>query len=146
MRAAGLIGKSSIILLSLNVGASEIPASQRPVRTDVELVSNTMGADLSPYVLVLHNDVQRDWEHLIPKEDGHPLTTQSPIIIRLTIASDGRVASMYLETKTGDGLLDRAAWGAIVGKGTYSPLPKDFHGSQLELRIRFFSNPDPAVK
>jgi hypothetical protein len=39
------------------------------------------------------------------------------------------------------GLLDRAAWGAIISEGTYSPLPKDFHGSQLELRVRFLTTP-----
>jgi hypothetical protein len=47
---------------------------------------------------------------------------------------------MVLETTSGDVALDKAAWYAITSEGQFPPLPKDYHGQQLELRVGFFYN------
>jgi hypothetical protein len=36
--------------------------------------------------------------------------------------------------------IDRAAWGAITGVGQFPPLPTEFKGRQLDLRIDFLTN------
>jgi hypothetical protein len=36
--------------------------------------------------------------------------------------------------------LDKAAWYAITSEGQFPPLPKQFHGPNLELRCGFFYN------
>jgi hypothetical protein len=50
---------------------------------------------------------------------------------------------MFLEARSGDTALDRAAWGAIRGS-SYPPLPRDFHGPYLELRAVFLYNMEPG--
>jgi hypothetical protein len=36
--------------------------------------------------------------------------------------------------------LDRAAWNSITSEGQFPPLPKQFHGPNLQLRVGFFYN------
>jgi TonB family protein len=61
-------------------------------------------------------------------------------VIRFTIHPDGTIAAMHLDESTHDVALDRAAWGAITGVGKFAALPQEFHGPDLELRIRFVVN------
>jgi len=61
-------------------------------------------------------------------------------LIRLTINPDGSLTAMHLERSAQDHELDRAAWGSITGVGQFPPLPRDFHGSHLELRVHFHVN------
>jgi len=49
---------------------------------------------------------------------------------------------MQLSSTSGDVALDRAAWGGINGSNPFPPLPSDFQGPNLVLRIRFYYNPD----
>ena len=51
-------------------------------------------------------------------------------------------AAPGLDGPSGDMAIDKAAWGAITGT-TFPPLPKDFHGQNLELRIDFLVNKTP---
>jgi hypothetical protein len=47
---------------------------------------------------------------------------------------------MKLETTSVDVALDKAAWYAITSSGQLPPLPKAFHGPDLDLRVGFFYN------
>jgi hypothetical protein len=49
-----------------------------------------------------------------------------------------------LDASSSDVALDRAAWGGIVGSNPFQPLPKEFPGQYLGLRIYFYYNPDKA--
>jgi hypothetical protein len=49
---------------------------------------------------------------------------------------------MALAGTSGDVSLDRAAWGGITASNPFPPLPKEFGGSYLSLRFRFYYNPD----
>jgi hypothetical protein len=48
---------------------------------------------------------------------------------------------MVLEGRSGDPALDRAAWGAIA-TAVYPPLPAEFKGPYLEVRLKFRYNLD----
>jgi len=58
-------------------------------------------------------------------------------LIRFTILPDGRVSAMNLDGSTHDDAINKAAWGSINAVGQFPPLPKEFHGPNLELRIDF---------
>jgi len=61
--------------------------------------------------------------------------------IRFTILPNGELGQpMILETTSGDVALDKAAWYAITSEGQFPPLPREFHGPKLELRVGFFYN------
>jgi TonB family protein len=122
-----------------NYGSS--PGSRRPLQEDSEILSDTQGVDFSAYMRRLHDDIQRNWDPLIPPEVQPPLMKKGKVYIRFTILPDGTLSQpMILETPSGDVALDKAAWYAITSEGKFPPLPSQFHGPQLELRVGFYYN------
>ena len=114
--------------------------SRGPLQAGATILSDTMGVDFSAYMRRLHDDIQHNWDPLIPEEVQPPLLKKGIVGIRFTILPDGKIGAMILETRSGDVALDRAAWNAITSEGDFPPLPKAFHGPQLELRVGFFYN------
>jgi TonB family protein len=114
--------------------------SHGPLQAGAEILSDTMGVDFSSYMRRLHDDIQRNWDPLIPEEVQPPLMKKGIVGIRFTILPDGKIGAMTLETRSGDVALDHAAWNAITSEGQFPPLPRQFHGPQLELRVGFFYN------
>lgn len=49
--------------------------------------------------------------------------------------------SLKLVESSGDKRLDRAAWGGITASSPLPPLPPEFHGENLVLRLAFRYNP-----
>jgi outer membrane biosynthesis protein TonB len=88
----------------------------------------------------LHADIQRNWDPLIPEEVQPPLYKKGIVGIVFSILPDGSIGGIKLETTSGDVALDKAAWYAITSEGQFQPLPRQFHGPDLELRVGFFYN------
>jgi len=117
------------------------PSSGGPLQAGTQILSDTMGVDFSAYMRRLHDDIQRNWDPLIPVEVQPPLMKKGIVGIRFTILPNGELGQpMILETTSGDVALDKAAWYAITSEGQFPPLPKEFHGPKLELRVGFFYN------
>ena len=114
-------------------------ASWSPV-PDVDILSDTQGVDFGPYLRKALPAVKSMWLSLIPEEGRPPLNMQANTLIRFTITPDGKIGAMNLDGGSHQAKFDRAAWGAIRGIGQFPPLPADFHGPYLELRIHFFVN------
>ena len=119
------------------------PLSHGGLSSPVEVLSDTMGVDFAPYLRRILSDIRRTWEPLIPEEARPPLRKQGETLIRFTILPDGRIGEMHLENSTHDQAIDKAAWGGITGVGQFPPLPSNFKGPQLELRIAFLVNMRP---
>ena len=60
--------------------------------------------------------------------------------MRFSILPDGNIGSMGLDNSTHDAALNKAAWGSITSVGQFPPLPPQFHGPKLELRINYLVN------
>jgi len=123
-------------------GAS-IPVQHQGLNTGVDILSDTMGVDFNPYLRRILHDIYVTWLPLIPEEARPPLNKQGETLIRFSILPDGRIGAMRLDGSTQDQALDRAAWGSITGVGQFPPLPKEFHGPNLELRIHYLVNKRP---
>jgi TonB family protein len=108
-----------------------------------QILSDTQGVDFTAYLRRIVADTKRNWEPLIPEEVQAPLLKKGIVGIRFSILPSGQIGSMTLETPSGDQALDKAAWWAITSEGQFPPLPKEFHGPQLELRFGFFYNLQP---
>jgi TonB family protein len=67
---------------------------------------------------------------------------QGNVYIQFVIGKNGGVSGMRLEGPSGDVSLDRAAWGGITGSNPFPPLPQQFGGPYLALRIKFMYNPE----
>ncbi len=115
---------------------------QGGVTSDLDVLSDTMGVDFGPYLTRILHDIRRNWYTLIPESARPPLSKKGILSIDFVILKDGKLSAMQLSSTSGDVALDRAAWGGINGSNPFPPLPSDFQGPNLVLRIRFYYNPD----
>jgi TonB family protein len=115
-------------------------ASPGPLRAGTQILSDVGNWDPSLYMRRLHADIQRNWNPLIPEEVNPPLLKRGIVGIRFTILRDGEIGAIKLETGSGDVALDKAAWYAITSEGQFPPLPNEYKGQQLDLRVGFFYN------
>ena len=118
-------------------GATDRNAKMGPF----DVLSDTQGVDFGPYLSRVLQSIKNNWYNLIPEEARSPLMKHGKVAIRFLITPNGKVAGMYIEAPSGDVPLDRAAYGGITASDPFSPLPHEFHGPYLALRITFFYNP-----
>jgi len=123
------------------IGPSAQPTK---LRNDIDVLSDTLGVDFGPYLKRALDNIRENWYTLIPEEARPPLMKSGKVSIDFAILKDGSVAGMQLVTPSGDVALDRAAWGGITGSNPFEPLPQEFHGQYLKLRIHFFYNPQKS--
>ena len=111
----------------------------------VEVLSDRQGVDFDPYLRRMVRDIQRNWEPLLPPEAGSPLFKQGETYISFTILPDGSIksASMHLDGSTHDVAIDKSCWNAITSEGQFPPLPKNFDGPELTIRLDFLTNKEP---
>jgi TonB family protein len=112
-----------------------------------EILTDTMGVDFGPYMTRIVKTVRQSWYNVIPPSVYPPVNKQGKVAIEFVIQKDGKVDKMKIDTFSGDLQLDRAAWGSISGSGPFPPLPKEFPGQILKLRLYYFYNltPDNAT-
>ena len=109
----------------------------------VDVLSDTQGVNFDPYIRRLIADIYRNWLPLIPEEAKPPLSKQGETLIRFSILPDGHIGAMHLDGSTHDDAINRSCWGSITSEGQFPPLPSQFHGPNLELRIHYFVNKQP---
>ena len=112
------------------------------VRSDIDIMSDTMGVDFGPYLQRVLQSVRANWYNLIPEVARPPLLKKGTVAIEFVITKDGKVAGMRLAGPSGDVSLDRAAWGGITASNPFPPLPGEFRGEYLALRFHFLYNPE----
>jgi TonB family protein len=113
------------------------------VQGGAEILSDTQGVNFQPYLQRIIRLIYQQWLPLLPEETRPPLNKQGSTLIRFTINPDGTIAAMHLDGSTHDDALNRAAWGSITGVGQFPPLPKQFHGPNLELRVDYTVGQEP---
>jgi outer membrane biosynthesis protein TonB len=104
-----------------------------------EILSDTRGVDFQPYLARLMRQIYQQWIPLIPEEAQPPISKQGVTQVRFKINADGSLGGIWLDGPSGDVALDRAAWGSVNGQ-IFPPLPKQFLGPNLELRIHYLVN------
>lgn len=117
-----------------------VPDKEPQLSQGVEILSDTKGADLQPYLKGVLHEIYEQWMPLVPADARPPESQQGMTRIRITINRDGTIAAMRLDGSTYDNALNHAAWASIKSVGHLQPLPREFHGSNLELRIHFLVN------
>jgi outer membrane biosynthesis protein TonB len=109
---------------------------------NMEVLSDTEGVDFGPYLNRVLQTIKNNWYAQIPESARAPIFKRGKLSIVFAIKKDGEVDGMRLEASSGDTPLDRGAWGGITLSSPFPPLPPEFHGSYLGLRIHFYYNPD----
>jgi len=126
-----------------NGNGTQFSASpSNPLGGGVDILSDTQGVDFEPYLKRILADIKRNWLPLIPEEAQPPISKQGETYIRFKILPDGNIQAMFLDGSTKDVAIDKSCWNAITSEGQFPPLPSQFHGPNLELRIHFLVNKD----
>jgi outer membrane biosynthesis protein TonB len=120
------------------------------VQGGVDILSDTQGVNFQPYLGRIIRLIYEQWLPLLPEETRPPLNKSGYTALRITIMPDGNIHvqdgvhnGLVLDSSSHDEALDRAAWGSVTGVGQFPPLPKQFHGPNLELRIHYLVNIKP---
>lgn len=111
-------------------------------KSDIDILSDTAGVDFGPYLSRLLHEIRTNWINLAPDSVRAPLYKRGKLAIEFAIMKDGSVSGMRIVAPSGDVALDRAAWGGISVSSPFPPLPSEFRGNYLALRIRFYYNPE----
>jgi hypothetical protein len=106
----------------------------------VQILSDTQGVDFTNYINRLLATLKRNWLPLIP--ESAQLGEKGVVYATFQINPDGSVPrpDPTLERTSGKEPLDNAAMGAIHASNPFEPLPPQFHGPYLKLRIIFLYN------
>ena len=105
-----------------------------------QILSDTQGVDFRSYIQRLLATLQRNWEAVMP--ESAMMGDRGITATIFKIAPDGSVIppDPTLERTSGKEPLDNAAMSAIHASNPFEPLPPQFHGPYLELRIWFLYN------
>ena len=116
--------------------------SQAARRSNVDVLSDTMGVNFGPYLSHILRSVRANWYSRIPESARAPLMKKGQVSIQFDILKTGQIAGMQVVGTSGDASLDGAAIVGIDQSGPFPPLPAQFQGQYLALRFHFFYNPD----
>ena len=108
-----------------------------------QILSDTQGVDFSAYIQRLLASLKRNWEVVMP--ESARMGDNGVVYTTFTIYPNGSVEAPdpTLERTSGKEPLDMAAMSAIHASNPFEPLPSQFHGPYLKLRIIFLYNPTP---
>jgi TonB family protein len=101
----------------------------------VELLSDAGGADMAPYLKNLTSDLKSHMLSPTTETANRQLARREETSIVLTIAPDGKLQAMQLESSSHDVLADKTAWSAITAT-SFSPPP----AGTVKLRVHFVAN------
>jgi TonB family protein len=109
----------------------------------VSILSDTQGVDFTDYINRLLAALKRNWEVVMP--ESARMGDRGVVYTTFSINPDGSVSAPdpTLERTSGKEPLDNAAMAAIHASNPFEPLPKQFHGPFLRLRIAFLYNVHP---
>lgn len=100
----------------------------------LDLLSDTHGVHADPYIRRMVADLRASWLPLVQAASQH-LTNQATIV-HLTLAPDGNLLSMRLESPVSDAAQSQAAWTA-ARETSYRPLPAGMNGRNFDVRVHF---------
>lgn len=133
-QAVGDIGTD---LGSAGAGLNLPPSAGRP-HSNLELRSDPMGVDFRPYLIQVLAAVRRNWFAVYPQ--AAKMGMRGEVALEFAIAKQGGVTKVVYSAQTGSKPLDEAAVAAISASNPLPPLPKDFKGDRIILRLTFMYN------
>jgi TonB family protein len=115
-----------------------LPSSPGRSQSNLELRSDPQGVDFRPYLIQVLAAVRRNWFAVYPEAAKTGLRGQA--VLEFGIAKGGLVTKVTYSSQTGSRPLDEAAVAAISASNPLPPLPKEFKGDRIVLRMTFMYN------
>jgi TonB family protein len=142
-----LVPIASFLVIAAALATARTPDVQKRI-SGVESLSDTGRVAFGAYLAQTIKTVRQNWFKSIPERVDSPVRMSGEVVLEFTIKKDGHVAGIKLAQPSGTVMLDRAAWAGISASNPLSPLPPEFKGDHLTLRISFCYNrpPDGSTK
>jgi outer membrane biosynthesis protein TonB len=102
-------------------------------------LTDTEGVDFNPYITRLLATLKRNWLYVMPESARWD---KGVVFTSFQINRDGSVPAPdpSLDRTSGKGPLDTAAMSAIHASNPFEPLPSQFKGPFIRLRVAFVYN------
>jgi TonB family protein len=113
------------------------PSAGRP-HSNLELRSDPMGVDFRPYMMQVLAAVRRNWFAVYP--EAARLGQRGEVVLEFAIAKQGLVTKVIFSSESGAKALDQSAVAAISASNPLPPLPTEFKGDRIVLRMTFKYN------
>ena len=105
----------------------------------VMLLTPTQGVDFTAYVGGATMAIKRKWSFIIP--DAAKQGVKGKVILEFEIKQDGTILNgPDVKLSSGTSLLDEAALEAVRLSAPFAPLPNEFKGPSIRLRMIFLYN------
>ena len=124
---------------STNPGAAAGDAAH--TAGNLVVLSDTQRVDFGPYLSKVVQKVRTNWYKYIPQEARPPRLASGVTTIEFAIHHSGQIRGLKIVHEAGIVILDRAVWGGITACNPFDPLPDQFKGEFLGLRMSFDYNP-----
>jgi TonB family protein len=113
------------------------PSIGRPF-SSMELRSDPLGVDFRPYMRQILLAIKRNWLAVYP--EAARLGQRGETVLEFAIAKQGVVTKVIFASESGAKALDQSAVAAISASNPLPPLPKEFKGDRIVLRMTFKYN------
>ena len=120
-------------------GATAPGAGGTGLGQSVQILTDTEGVDFNPYITRLLATLKRNWLYVMPESARWD---KGVVFTSFQINRDGSVPAPdpSLDRTSGKGPLDTAAMSAIHASNPFEPLPSQFKGPFIRLRVAFVYN------
>jgi TonB family protein len=103
------------------------------------ILSSTEGVDFGPYIKDMLKSIQTHWYNVMPQEAMKGQASGQVSVI-FSIQRDGKLLYWQIPASSGVQSFDEAARDAVRDSFPLEPLPSQFHGPYLKLKLTFAYN------
>jgi len=121
-------------------GGINQPRSPGVQGAGIELASDPAGVDFRPYLAQVLAEVRRNWMAVWP--ESVRLGLRGRVVLQLAVGRGGSVLKLVYDQggHSGSQALDEAAVAGVSASNPLPPLPAEFHGDRIVLRLNFVYN------
>jgi TonB family protein len=119
-------------------GSINQPPSPGVQGAGVELMTDTGGVDFRPYLTQVLAAVRRNWMAVWPESVRMGL--RGRVSLEIAISRDGAVMKLVYGEHSGSRALDEAAVAGVSGSNPFPPLPTEYRGERIVIRLNFVYN------
>ena len=143
-----VLGVAACLTSGAPIRAQDKQSSAKPngndVRGPIDVLSDTKGFNMKPYLKEIAGIVRSRWYFVMPNVVRAPKLEQGHVAIDFRVMKDGQIKDVKYHENSEDPKLDRAAYAAITGSGPLPALPSEFQCEFIKLRFHFFYNERPG--
>jgi len=113
---------------------------REPQRGPIDILSDTKGVDMHPYLEKVMAKVKANWYKRIPDSARAPVMKKGKLSIGFRVIKDGKITDLHYIESSGVIELDQAAYSGVIDSSPLPPLP--IEGCEfLVLQFHFHYNP-----